>query len=475
MRSIFLILCIVLVQFTFGQHLYPEKFSGCVVDRFCLDCGDPKAQPPRSFGEELVSRLDQRQLSRTTGTIVVQVLVDSLGRPCLLSAQNETRTKLNRLKLEEAINSTSDWSPAINNKGVAEKVSVTLALTFIGGRVVVHRREFDPSRQTNMRSVGEPKVKGSRPNDLSVQWEVFDQSNSYLPWDMSRTVVTDSFNNVWVGTDNGLVKISGGRMEVFHSGNAPFRTVRGRTTISGLVVDIHNAIWFTDGYYGYRYNHSEWTVFDTVNHPLRWTTGLKTDSPGNIYFLTFHGIRKYNDGEWIIIDQSNTPLPSNNIREVYFDSHNRMWIGTTEGNIRVDGELTVVLDEPESPLSKAYITKMHEDVSGNLWFNLYSRNNPERGLWILTPGGDWISVNAKNPSLFKETSINDFLLDERSRVLWIALGGAGLARYDLDNEKWEIYTPENSNVPSTHVSQLTIDHDGVIWGATFAGVIRLVK
>ena len=67
------------------------------------------------------------------------------------------------------------------------------------------------------------------------------------------------------------------------------------------------------------------------------------------------------------------------------------------------------------------------------------------------------------------------MLDEENQVLWIALNSVGLIRYDIENDKWETYTPQNSNVPSIHVMKLTKDKNGTIWAATFAGVIKMKK
>jgi ligand-binding sensor domain-containing protein len=66
-------------------------------------------------------------------------------------------------------------------------------------------------------------------------------------------------------------------------------------------------------------------------------------------------------------------------------------------------------------------------------------------------------------------------LDEENNILWIALNSVGLIRYDITNDKWETYTNQNSNIPSIHVMQITKDKNGIIWAATFAGIIKMNK
>jgi ligand-binding sensor domain-containing protein len=262
-------------------------------------------------------------------------------------------------------------------------------------------------------------------------------------------------------------------MTVFNSENSPIQAKRGKTFTTHLTIDANDNIWFTDGYNGYRFDHEEWTVFDTLNYPLRWTIGIEPDSKGNVYFRTFQGIRKYNGESWSIIDKSNAELPMERISGIYVDRKNRMWIGTYGGNIRIDDRATVKFEDSENPLSQASISKMYEDSKGNLWFDLYNKDKTKAGIWLLKPNGEWTSIRPKNSKLFTENDVNDFLLDEENEILWIALNSVGLIRYDIQNDKWETYTPENSNVPSIHVMKLTKDKNGTIWAATFAGIIKM--
>jgi ligand-binding sensor domain-containing protein len=462
------------VQTVFGQHLYPEKYDDCKLSRFCLDCGDPKAELPDNAVETILSGLNQKSLKKINGTIKVQILVDTLGNPCLISSENNTNVSSKKLDLQNAIYSMPKWAASMKDEK-AQSASVSLELVFQDGKFGLRRLEFDFSKNTNFKSVGTPDVKGSKAKDLSVEWEIYNQSNSDVPWDMSRSIATDSKNNVWVSTDNGLVKISGTDMTVFNSDNSPIQAKRGKTFTTYLTIDANDNVWFTDGYNGYRFDHNEWTVFDTLNYPLRWTIGIEPDTKGNVYFRTFQGIRKYDGESWSIIDKSNTDLPMERISGIYVDSKNRTWIGTYEGNIRIDEETTVKFENPENPLSQASISKISEDSKGNLWFDLYNKDKSKAGIWLLKPNGEWTSIRPKNSELFTKNDVNDFLLDEENDVLWIALNSVGLIRYDIQNDKWETYTPENSNVPSIHVMKLTKDKDGTIWAATFAGVMKMKK
>src|SRR5688500_11832926 len=106
-KLIFQLLALFSLTSSYSQHLYSEKYSDCNLTSFCLDCGDPKAQPPKSIVNELINNFDKKSLSKTSGTVEVQILIDENGKPCLLSSVNQANISSKKLGLQKAINSTS--------------------------------------------------------------------------------------------------------------------------------------------------------------------------------------------------------------------------------------------------------------------------------------------------------------------------------------------------------------------------------
>ena len=479
MNKIFLTLIgLFLISSIFGQHLYPEKFEGCNTSRFCLDCGDTKAKPPSEFGNEFLSNLNEKYLKKINGTIEVQIFVDTIGKPCLLSSKNASNIKSKKLNLQNGINYTSNWKPAISD-GKPTQSSVSLVIIFKDGTYSIQRRTFDFKNNSNSKSTGTPDAKGTKESKLTETWTVYNQNNSDLPWDMSRAAVT-SENALWFGTDNGLVKMTGNNMEVFNVSNSAIRPVKYNknkaSSIRYASVDKEDNVWIVAGWDAYKYDGQEWTVFDSINSPIIWARKIFVDSLNNIWFTSWRGVSKYDGNEWTVFNTSNSKLPSNKISGVFVDRQNRLWIGTFDGNIRIDKEKTIEFNNSLSPLKEGCISQMYEDKKGNLWFDLYNDDDKSKaGMFLLKANGEWEQIRPKNSELFTGNDINDFLLDEQNNVLWIALNSVGLIRYDVTNNKWETYTNQNSNVPSIHVMQLTQDKNGVIWAATFAGIIKLNK
>lgn len=477
-RIILLLLTIFNLTLSYSQNLYPEKYKDCSLTSFCLDCGDTKAEPPKSLMNELLVKFDKKSLSKIKGIIEVQVLIDENGKACLLSSVNQTNISSKKLGLQKAINSTSNWESAISDNK-KENSSVSLIFEFENGNFSAKRRVFDFKNQSNAKSVGSPDVKGTDKNKLSKSWTVFTKQNSELPWDMTRAVANDLENNIWIGTDNGIVKISNGKWEHFNSKNtslsSPAYNKNETQSIRDLEVDKNNNKWFVAGWDVYKYDNTNWTKYDSINSPINWARKIFVDHSNNVWFTSWDGVAKFDGKNWSVINKKNSNLPTDKTLGVYVDKKDRIWIGTFEGNVIIENGVTKSLNDKNSPLSKAYISKIYEDKKGNFWFDLYNDKSDEAGIYMLDLQGKWTKISHPNPKMFSENTINDFYLDEESNLLWITLNGVGVLCYDTILKKWETYTNENSIVPSIHCERITKDKDGSIWIATYAGIIKLEK
>src|SRR5690606_5211896 len=137
---------------------------------------------------------------------------------------------------------------------------------------------FDTKNQSNMKSVGTSDIKGTRESKLSESWTVYNQSNSKLPWDMSRAIFTDSDGILWIGTDNGLVKMVDENIQVFDTHNSGLKSVnynKNRTvSIRDAGVDQQNNKWLIAGWDAYKFDGENWTLFDSINSPINWARKL---------------------------------------------------------------------------------------------------------------------------------------------------------------------------------------------------------
>jgi len=267
-------------------------------------------------------------------------------------------------------------------------------------------------------------------------------------------------------------------MEVFNCKNTPLKSRKYNqnetVTVRDAAVDNSNNKWFIAGWDVYRFDNEKWTIYDSLNSPIRWARTVFVDNSNNVWFTSWDGLIKYDGSTWSVLNTSNAELPTNKVLGAFIDSKKRLWIGTFEGNVRIENGKTIKIKDSNSPLDFGFISKMLEDKAGNLWFDLFNdKDKSKSGMFVLRTNGAWESITPKDSQAFTQNSVNDFLLDEEANTLWIALNNVGLIKYDIMSKVWEIYTPENSSIPSIYVMKLAQDDNGLIWAATFAGVIKL--
>jgi len=460
-----------------SQNIYPESFADCTLPSFTLDGGDPKAAYPADLTAYFQARLPAESIKRLRGVAQVQVLVDSTGRPCVKSqTTNLAPGVLAQLDLRGLVNAMGRWTPA-REKGKAINVSTSLRFAFADGQLVVSFLRFDMSKLTNMTSVGKVEILNQRQrypaHPKGAKLETFTTKNSVIPWDMMRVACPDQTNTVWVGTDNGLVKIEKGRMTLLNAANSGLRNKANRKV--GLMdgtVDAHNNKWFSEGYAAYRYDGTTWMRFDSTTTPLRWITAMHADARGNVYFGGSNGLVKYDGTTWTLLSPQNSNLPAGFVAGVFADRQQRLWVSTYKGTIRLDKDEVEILTDGLTPLGKATFTSAAEDADGTIWFGLYDSGKQKQhsGLAKLTPSGKWETFTAAN-SGYPGNDVLDLAVDPKRHVVWASVNSVGLCRFD--GKEWTLFTPENSAVPSTIITDISLDAEGTLWGATHAGLLKL--
>ena len=475
MNKIIILTIVFLLTLTIvnGQNLFPEKFSDCALTQFCLDCGDTKGIYSGDLNSFFAEKFINKNLKNIVGAIFVQVLIDTTGRQCVISIGSKATGKVSKLELRNIINAMNGWKPAYT-KNKAENVSITLRFDFGNENFKVTYDRFNPNTVTNMKSVGEAEVTNKTSNSkiLKNEFEVYTTKNSVLPWDMTRAISIDTNNVVWLGTDNGIARIENNKFSILTPKNSVLRATSNETSIMNSDVDIYNNKWFSDNAENvYKFDGSKWTVFDSTNSPIKWTTGVYADKMGNVWFSSFEGLIKYDGKKWSIIDTSNSKLPSNRIMGVFVDTKKRLWIGTDKGNIRMDGSSIENFKSTNNPLKTSTLTKGYEDKNGNIWFALYEKFPQKKGFAKYSPAGEWAVINSDN-SKMPRNDVLDFAINEKTNVIWFSINKVGISQFDGKN--WATFSPDNSKVPSTYIQSIAVDKDGNVWCATFAGLLKII-
>lgn len=465
---IFVSACLLMIPSLKGQYLYPEHYK-VKIETFCLDCGNPHAMPPQNIVNQFVKLFNKKALQTIEGDIRIQILVDSTGKAQLLSADNQSNVSSKKLNLQKAVNSVR-WTPAVYSNGKNVQ-SVQCQISFHHGNITMHRLKI---------SFGDTPVKQGpvhKDTTLRFDFQLFNTDNSKLPYNMSRAVTADANGTVWMGTDNGLAVYKNGQISVLNHTNSPLACTSYDSTrtraIMKIAVDKHNRKWISQGYLVLMYDDTTWTRFDSLNSLINWCTEMDVDYSGRAWLSLWNGMGSYENGKWSTIDSTDYPLPSHRFFCTYTDSRNRLWIGTSKGSLMVEETHTEDFSGTNHPITHRPISKICEDPDGNLWIAFYGDiNSKSGGLALYDRDGKWHEITCPLLKKWNEYGFGDMLYDAKRELLWLTPYHAGLLVYDIRNNSWELYTPDNSSIPNTYIQSLTIDKEGCVWGATFGGFFK---
>lgn len=125
MKHLFIITGVILFHNVGAQHLFPEKFDGCVTDRFALekDSTDAKIDDEVLVGT-VMRAMDEKTRQKISGVLTLQIIVDTEGTSCLISARNDTNVRTRKMNLKEVIDRDLVWD---NPK---KKVAAIVVLRF---------------------------------------------------------------------------------------------------------------------------------------------------------------------------------------------------------------------------------------------------------------------------------------------------------------------------------------------------------
>ncbi len=236
-----------------------------------------------------------------------------------------------------------------------------------------------------------------------------------------------------------------------------------------LALDSNNNIWggLEYGYSGTPgpiaaiFDGSSWSLVSSVNAECY---DITIDDSNHVWFATHNGLYKYDGTTWTNYTTSNSPLADQYVTRVYADRNNNIWISTPYGAIqKFDGVNWQTINTsgfPGGPLQG-----ITEDYQGNIWM---SEGWLGSGVTITIghyDGSSWAFIN--NPPGDWPTC----LAVDHDNNLWAGFLGQGLGKYD--GSHWTVYTPSNSGLPESNISDIAIDDYNNIWIATQASGLAI--
>jgi len=217
----------------------------------------------------------------------------------------------------------------------------------------------------------------------------------------------DSIGNLWIATQNGLIKRAKDSSTVYTKDNGLLdnRIVQVKV--------IKDKIWVVHPQGVSLLENGNWTAFSEYEGLVNiYLSGIYTDTNNDVYLKSYNGIWQYNDGKWNFspVEKNYQMIGFNRKNQVVLKKKNKIYI-LNENKIK---KVTRI---------KGYIP------NGNHWDHTYCNIDPQKNLWFSTK--------------------------------------KGLQKYNWETTE---VIPYEGKTPLTHINTIYFDRDGNKWIGTWDGV-----
>ncbi|MFD0794225.1 hypothetical protein ACFQZX_11390 [Mucilaginibacter litoreus] len=467
-----------------AQNIFPVKLDNCNTETFCLDCGDVKANVnTEAFASAIEDINKTTNFGNASGKILLQVLVDSIGNGCVLSHTDVSKSNITK-NIISHFNAFKAWIPAMEAGKPIGRVSINVMVEVNNGSLKsyiqrVDMDAFDKAFDHPLNPQIFNKTYTYKNEHLKTyNFTVWNTKNSSYPDNSNDYLAVDNNNLIWFPTERGLMKFDGKNFtKAEHIVDS-----KKRISYYLLGIDDNNTKWTVRDTNIYSYDNSNWYAQSKQSLGLEELYYLHSSKNGELFFCTKNGLHIYKDRKWSIINNQNTKeIANGSVHYANRDSKGRLWIGTFRGSFMIDTDGRVIsYNNGTTTLKGKCITSMDEGEDGNLYFGLYEYNakdkkqvNRNEGIAIYTKNGEFKQLTTDNSGM-PFNHVTKLLYDKAEKVLWIATDRAGLVRYDL-KDGWENYHNQNSDIPTSFITNMVFDKSGVLYLATRQGLVRIQR
>lgn len=288
-------------------------------------------------------------------------------------------------------------------------------------------------------------------NAQNGAWVIYDTRTSDIGGNNVSAIAPDS-KGVWVGTYQGLSRLSGGSWLDYSMFNEKLKD----QSVNCLMMDERGVVWIgTDDYGVIEFDGTHWTEYATETRRLKmkFIKEIVQDKEGVFWIgVTLGGVVRYDGNTWEKFTPDDCGLLSDFILDVAVDRANRKWITTNAGVSVYNDRRWVNYTMQTSGLPDDIVPAIAIDKENVKWFGTLN------GLCSFD-GEEWRTWNTSNSPL-PANQINDIAIDEEG-LLWIATSG-GAAVFD-GVDRWVVFTSKNSPLPAGNIYKVANDKNGNHW------------
>ncbi len=315
---------------------------------------------------------------------------------------------------------------------------------------------------------------------------VFDHVSEGLPQKSISAFAQDQYGFIWIGTNYGLNRYDGARIQTFESIFHDSTSLRSNM-ITSLLVDKQGRLWIGTiggGVNMYDMKQDRFIRLSSDNPRVRlkddYVTTLYQDQNDVIWVGT------ENSGLFVYEPQSQSyhrtlyqqddpgDVSSTSVLAISEDSRGHLWLGTlNEGLRRIEkGTANVMVckkGDGTRPLASNTIRTLHLGGSGRLWIG--TNGGLEEMVYdgqaepsFRVPFQEGCSLGAK----LRESVILSIV--EQGDYLWVGTENNGLFRMTLATGEMEVYTHDpldGTSISGNSIWSLFNDANGNLWIGTF--------
>ena len=306
-----------------------------------------------------------------------------------------------------------------------------------------------------------------------------------------NSMIKDSDNNIWIGSNRGLLQKKGRETKIY----TLFDGLPHNEVLNVFEDDL-GRIWFSTPRGVVQYDFTDFSVFKTQQGLLsNLVNDIEQAHNGNIWFATNKGISIFDGSSFNSITKQNG-LSDNSISNLHIDSYGDIWIGTKFGGINKFSGYSISRLTTKEGLNSNKIFALSTDVNSTLYIAslngieklTYNKNNKfkiekiegidklksktikyilvdsENKKWIGTNKGVFLKSENKFEYIDKIDSVNvSIIYEDKDKNIYIGTNNNLLkVNYTIDDLIITEYN-ENSNLPQDEISSIYQDLSGIIW------------
>jgi signal transduction histidine kinase/ligand-binding sensor domain-containing protein len=254
-----------------------------------------------------------------------------------------------------------------------------------------------------------------------------------------------------------------GAMRVLDQPSAAY----GRTA----VMDGQGAVWFSrEGKLEGRLSGSHFQPFSAASSVADWRCNdLCLDARGRLWMATDRGLALWTNQDFLVVFPSPGEPPMA-VRHLYACRDGGLWVSANDRLRKWRDAAWVAEAETNGPPFRKPLTRVREDLRGNLWFSSFGESGSfGEGLWRLAPDGQTLYVGAAQG--LPNDRVTGFCVDSENN-LWVSLDHGGLARIRERRFYPARMSADAFAPPATSVCE---GSNGALWIGTFGDGVTCLE